>query len=697
MNTAIKWLLALLGLVALLVVASMVYITQVFDPNSLRPEIERAAKEQGVPIQLKGPISWQWYPHLGLSIGQVEVSAAGSEFVRIASLSSEVAIAPLLQGRIAVEGIRLQGVSLNLVEDARGRANWQVLAESSSLASSQSSAPAPGKPQDPTRDAQASTSVDLAIDHLEILDLNVHYQNQATQQRAQVAMPSCVIGGFNLSGQPFDLECRTQVQFAQYPQVEVHSHGQLSYDAQAAELVLRPMQQQLSLGDEELSLTFQGSIHPQAGRLALDLTLAPTNLRAWLKSLSVELPAMSNSALQSVAFKTHAVGDAKQWQLRDLVAEIDGARFSGVVSQNEQQHLSAKLQGTHFNLDDYLPPTSESSGAAAAAPTAPKAESTPSPSAAEASGPASRRLSSEALDFSALQQVSASVDAKLKGLQVAGAVLSDVLLQARLNDGVLELKQLQSTVYEGQLNAAGVLNTKVAQPTFKGSAQLQTIALQPLLQHFADEARLQGEASLDIDVAARGTNLAAWQQSLVGNVALTANALQVAELDIERDFCEMAALLNRKPTPQIEWQGTTELQKVKANLTLNGERVRIEQLQAGVEELALSATGSSRYIQGDFDVRGALRVTGEANPDRACQIRDRWRNRDLPLRCRGNIDEPLSGRVCGPDRGRLDDLLKEEVKGRVEEKLQEKLQDKLNLDSDKAKQVEQLLRGIFGR
>ena len=296
-----------------------------------------------------------------------------------------------------------------------------------------------------------------------------------------------------------------------------------------------------------------------------------------------------------------------------------------------------------------------------------------------------------------MQQVLASVDAKLEGLQVAGVVLSDVLVQAQLSDGVLELKQLQSTVYDGQLDAAGVLNTRVAQPTFKGSAQLHAIALQPLLQHFADEVRLQGEASLDIDLAARGTSLAAWQQSLAGNVVLTADALQVAELDIERDFCEMAALLNRKPTPQIEWQGKTELQKVKARLTLNGERVRIEQLQAGVEELSLSATGSSRYIQGDFDVRGALRVTGEANPDRDCQIRDRWRNRDLPLRCRGNIDEPLSGRVCGPDRGRLDDLLKEEVKGRVEEKIQEKLQDKLNLDSDKAKQVEQLLRGIFGR
>lgn len=708
MNKAIKWLLILLATPLLLVVAAMAYITQVFDPNSLRPQIEQAAQEQGVPLRLNGPVRWQWYPRLGLSLADVEVRAGQAEFARIASLATEVAIEPLFEGRLAIEGIRVQGVALTLRQDANGRGNWQDLS-GASAASQPNNQPATATPA-PTSDLAASqqgaeADVDLAIDRLEILDLTVAYRDDAAQQQSQIAIPSCVIDRFNLSGQPFQLDCQTRVQFADYPAVAAHSRGTLSYEAESTTLTLAPLQQTLTLNQTTLEINLKGDVRSQNNSVALDLLLAPTNARAWLEGLGVEVPDMAKaSALYSLSLTTRVVAEAEQWQLQDLEIQLDGTTLRGSVAQNTQQQFAVVLQGDHVNLDDYLPAAdaeveadvekeTAKGGAASTSSTHSASHSSPGSS----KGPASRRLSSKPLDFSALQDISASIDARFAGLQIAATQLTDVQLQAQLNNGVLELTQLQSRIYDGELQASGVLNARTSNPTLTGKVGLQGVALQPLLQNFADEKRLSGQASVDVDVAVKGNSLAAWQQSLNGSAALSAEALQVAELDIERDFCEMAALLNRKPTPEIDWRGRTDLQNVRARLALQGERITIAQLEAGVEELAVSATGNSRYIQGDFDVRGALRVTGAANPDRACQIRDRWRNRDLPMRCRGNIDEPLSGKVCGPDRGRLDDLLKDEVKGRVEEKLQEKLQEKLNLDDENAKQVEQLLRGIFGR
>lgn len=290
MNKAIKWLLALVAVLLLAAVAAVTYITQVFDPNSLRPQIEAAAREQGVSIQLNGPLRWQWYPRLGLSVEDVTLRAGPSDLAQITLLSTQVAIAPLMQGRLAIAGIRVQGVSLNLLEDVDGRGNWQALSKDQAPASpavNRSPAAAPAtidEPQPP------HSSVDLAIDRLEIVDVTLRYHSKASQQQVQVAMPSCVIDQFNVGGEPFALDCRTLVQLDPYPQLQVHSRGQLRYNAETETLSLAPLQQTLGLNGETLNLTVQGSMRPQHNQLDLDVQLAPANLRAWLTGLGVALP-----------------------------------------------------------------------------------------------------------------------------------------------------------------------------------------------------------------------------------------------------------------------------------------------------------------------------------------------------------------------------------------------------------------------
>ena len=92
---------------------------------------------------------------------------------------------------------------------------------------------------------------------------------------------------------------------------------------------------------------------------------------------------------------------------------------------------------------------------------------------------------------------------------------------------------------------------------------------------------------------------------------------------------------------------------------------------------------------------------GEASPERACQVRDRWRNHDLPLRCQGSLDTVSAG-SCGIDSKRINELLATEAKSQLQEKLQEKLQKELNKepkdgDADKNEAVKSLLKGLLNK
>ena len=46
--------------------ASVTYITQVLDPNDLKPTLVDAAQKQQVKLELQGNITWTFWPWFGI-------------------------------------------------------------------------------------------------------------------------------------------------------------------------------------------------------------------------------------------------------------------------------------------------------------------------------------------------------------------------------------------------------------------------------------------------------------------------------------------------------------------------------------------------------------------------------------------------------------------------------------------------------
>jgi AsmA protein len=133
MKRLLQTLLAAIGVLGVVVVAAVVYVTTFLDPEDFKPRLIEVVREQsGLELTLDGPLTWSFYPRLGVSVEQAEGRLPEQEadeppFLGFAHGEVSLAFAPLLRGQIAIEGLTLEGMRLRLIRDEQGRGNWETL------------------------------------------------------------------------------------------------------------------------------------------------------------------------------------------------------------------------------------------------------------------------------------------------------------------------------------------------------------------------------------------------------------------------------------------------------------------------------------------------------------------------------------------------------------------------------------------
>jgi len=135
MKRLVRTLLAVVGVLALVLVGAVVYVTTFFNPEDLKPRLVEVVKEHsGLELSLEGPLAWSFYPRIGVSVEQAEARLPeatddGAPFAAFDHAAVSLAFTPLLRGEIAIDGLTLDGLSLNLARDEQGRGNWESLVE----------------------------------------------------------------------------------------------------------------------------------------------------------------------------------------------------------------------------------------------------------------------------------------------------------------------------------------------------------------------------------------------------------------------------------------------------------------------------------------------------------------------------------------------------------------------------------------
>ncbi len=708
MGALIRLLLGVLGLLVVVVVGAMLYLTLVLDPNDFRDDIERLAAEQGVPLQIGGDIRWQWFPVFGLSVEGVKVEAGKEPLLDAQRLAASVALVPLLQKQVSIEAIELVGVQINAWTDAQGRGNWELLSQQQVNSGSASSAAPDSQSTGSTISSTSAASdtaspVDLSVATLRVTDGQLSYRDEASGSRVQVSDLDLTVGGFDLSGALFELKQSATLHLDGQPPLQVRSHGQLGFNLAQQQLQLKGMGLSLVANQLPLTLQLDGNVALEPLTAQLDVALEPVHLGQWLTQFGVALPEMSAAdALARVSLESQVSGQAGAWNLNNLIVKLDQTSFTGHAGVDAQGRLSVALNGDRLNLDRYLPVPAADVAQAKAAQTSSPSTNTAQTNTAQArtTKPSAESenallMSDEPLQLSALRDLSAQLSFNLDHMIAKELQFSELVFKVDAHDGVLKLQKLAGQVVDGQFDLQGQLDARQAAAQLNLNGDLKGLELKPLLATLAEEERLVGKASGDLTLNTTGNSLRQLQNRMDAKLQLQADTLVFNSIDIERNACELAALVNREAVPQLTWKGHTELQAVTAALALKGTELKIQSLRAGVENLALKADGKLDYLSGKFDVPLSIAFTGEADRSRKCQIRDRWRNRDLPLRCKGNLED-VSAKSCGIDSKRINKLLEDEAKDQLKDKLQDKLLEKLGGDSDdKNDAVKGLLNNLF--
>ncbi len=714
----IKGLIISVGVVLGIALLAIVFITLWVDPNDHKPELQRLAAKQGIDLQLAGDLSWQFFPSIGVTLNNTRIASLSFPDKPVATLEEvlvAVEVMPLLQRQLRIEAVSVTGAVIDLQTDLQARNNWDFPSPSSATGAKTKSQTATASSVQPEGSKQAlgatteapGSELDLAIARLSLRDVSLRYQNFRTGDKAALEQLQVLVKGMNDRGDLFPISISTQVHKVEnVPALVVDISGELGLHKQRLQLqelllAVAPIssaEQGQNVDPVELSL--QGELNlaaePGAKQVDLQTLLKPLNIKPWLALFNQSVETADSTVLAAVGVKANIQGQQDQWQLNDLQLQLDDTRVTGSVGINQAQALPlvANLVVDKLNVDRYLPPSSEPAVSNNSSVSSKSASTTAASTASRSSSASYGKPPETRLPLDSLRQAQFKLSLAVGELQVAQAKLSNLKAQVRSNQGVAYLDELTFDSYDGRVDATGHLDGRRAQARVELDAKVDSVELLGLLGDTLNEQRLQGAVSTTIKANSAGSTVEQLQRQLAADIQLQAQALQVNELDIERDLCDLAASLGGSSVQGQVWKGYTHLQDVNGQLSLRDEVLSITSLNAGVEALAVKARGSLQLTDQSFDIPLDVNVTGQRDETLACQIRDRWRNQDLPLRCRGSLDT-IGARTCLPDKERLGKLLESETKQELQDKLSEKLKEKLG-DED-GQQVETLLRGLFGR
>ena len=495
-----KLLIALGGLVILAVLAVLI-VPGLIDWGAYKPQIRDAARDAtGRDLTIGGDISLSIIPSPTLSVADVRLANidGGSEpsMVSLDSLDVNVALLPLLSGKVQVTSVTLVRPVILLETLGDGRTNWTFDPATDPTATSSVQAGAGDTPGD---------GPSIALDRADIEDGTLIYRDAVAGTEHRLSDINVTVSAGGLRG-PFDVE------------------GSLGYGG-------FPMTVSAAVGslDGSQATTIKLEADVDQGRLALALTGALDLDRGpfFTGQVSVEAADLTRVAELATAFGATAVpglpqgpasmvaaleGSPSGMEARDLTLTLDDARFQGRadIAVDPRISVDVSLSGNRLDLDRFLGSDSASAKAQSSGGT----ESAP---VTDAAGTAASDGPTGGLPTG----IDARVEFKVDAVQYRGASIRNVQLDVSLQGGVGDLRLATAQLPGGTdvTVIGGVENT--TPPVFKGRVEAASDNLRGTLEWLevdlvgvpADRLR-KAALSAAVDVSATEISVSDWSMEV---------------------------------------------------------------------------------------------------------------------------------------------------------------------------------------
>ena len=649
----LKWLKGFIALVVVLVlvlVGSIAFVILGIDPNSYKPELEKLARQNDIELAIEGDLGWSFYPNLAIHAGATSLAgkAAGIPGIHFEQANFTLDWKALLSRSIRLRAITIDGADIR-AESAQEAASVAAL---------------PGAAASTQKTATTELPFELAIDQLSLTNSRFTLAAPGTPDRV-IEQLNFTSSQLNLDGKAFPIDLTFKTTLPEQP-------TPLSVALDSA-LTLQLEDQQVALSNATLSLTgydklpltlnFNARYNGQTDALNLDkiegqlgsakikgmvtgqkLTTAPV-LAGELSVNNLILKALPFDAPEG--FKKAAIQSG--FSVSEQAVKLDNLKLS-LDDFSLTGGLSLKLDGvrqldmTLAGNDLTLPASGEGS---------------------TNNGNQAALLAPLLAPLALLEGGKGHVELNLKSITSDNIRLGQLHLNLFTNNNILEITDLSGEVFDGEFKATTKVNLQDKTPRITFTKQLVDIDLHQALTTLAEQSDIRGRLTMDFTGASLGDTQEALMANLAGNGKLNVSNLQVENINVERGYCEMAALVEKQPLANQSWSESTKLKDLQGNFQWREQKITLPAFTTGLGNLAVSGNGIVNLDQQTYNMLINANLQGDRTSETGCIVKSkRIRNRDIPLRCTGSFAENGEGN-CLPDKQFINQLLQEKIKEKL--------------------------------
>ncbi len=709
MGKLIKVLFAVLGLVVAAGVALAVFLPMYFDPNDYKDEISAAVKDKtGRDLIISGDIGLSVFPWLGADIGSTKMSNAdgfGDEpFAEIQQVAVRLKLMPLLKGDIEVGRIGLNGLRLRLAKNAQGKSNWEDL-----QAAGKEEPAAESKGTDPAEKPGFEVK-SLQLEGVDISDAAIYWSDASTNANYKLEDVNLETGVIK-PGAPFPLTVdfvmnqqtpplTTQVKLATTANIDVDKQ---KYGLKELVIDLTAIGEGIPNGKQTISLTADADVDLGAGTAALpnlvvlaaggrlEGSVQATQImsdpvlkgsvkgdklspRDILKTLGMTVPETADSGvLNNASINMKFNGKLSDLSISPLAIVLDDTNINGSASlrKNSPLVIGFDINVDGIDLDRYLPPVEEKkvkdSGAVAAA---------PSSQGSAAKKADSSELNNTEIPVEFLKTLNLDGTLKVKTLKVKGMSIDNVALLVESKAGVLDVKPLDASLYNGNADIRGRINAASATPSYALKTNLRSVQSGPLLKDLMGDDRLSGLANIALDLTSKGKTVGAARQALNGTMNVEFLEGKIKGFNLVQMIRAAKAKLKGQPAPPEEPQETDFAVLSLSGIIQNGVMTSND-LNFKSPFLRVGGEGKVNLASEAIDYLAKVSIVGSGTGQGGKDLAE-LKGLTIPIRLMGSMTSP-SWKI------ELGDALKDQAKAKLDaEKDKAKAELEAKMAADKA-------------
>jgi AsmA protein len=665
---------ALLAVLVLGVVAILVLV----DPNDYRDDIEALVKsETGRSLQIGGEIDLKLFPWLALGVHDVRLGnppGYGNEpFLTVREASVGVKLFPLLNKRLEVSRVAVDGLDVRLISRGEETNNWKDLADS-----------------DEQKEEESGETPQASVAGIDVTGSTLVYTDEVEKSVSRLTNLEVHTGALG-SGNPVDASMKFDYDDGEAPVARMEMKAVVQLDSK---LEVKNLEANGELMQEKPDPPLPFSLKAESLSVDLDAeTLAPATIEARLAdlpvkisargeklfgdyvvsgnvtvdgvaprkvlpSLGMELPVTADpAALSSLSYKSDYRLTEKQLQLPalELVLDDTQVRGSAAIEDLDAMALRFDLNVNAINVDRYLEPE---------------------PKEGESQTPAAEEPPTE-LPLEMLRELNARGSLRVGKATLSGLEFADIRLPLEAKSGRVHLGPTQARLFGGGYAGDIVLDARPPQARLSMNERVRGIDIGALMKATFDTDRVVGRGDANAALTGTGNTDAAILKSLAGKLDFDVKEGAIAGMDIWYELRRAVALFKRTAQPEApSGPPRTPFKALKGSATLDAGLLSNDDLVADMEYLKANGKGNIDIGKGTIDYRLVAQVYRLPPEGAGSELAD-LKAAEIPITITGPLaDMKIRPDVAGLAKARIKKEV-EEKKEEVKEELKKKLGDKL--------------------